>query len=261
MKFEGSLFSPLKFSSLKKDITWFVWRQKFMVSCDSHVSATHVRDARFSADPGHPKESAGMSLFDPRLPTLRFASTGGTAYLVVGVAPVEEDVHHGQLVDVSVALELLPDARPDRRDGVRDQVHGLDLGRLETHIVSAGRSGFRRRRLAGCPDCCRRRGRETYCPEPISIRRKHSPLRIGPVRRCCVSVAGRVAYSHGSELTLPHGDGELSGCDRHGGRGCGCRSVGSKSVSLTLESRRLVLDEPMPEARTTPARDACVGGD
>jgi hypothetical protein len=32
MKFDGSLFSPLKFSSLKKAMMWFVWRQKFMVS-------------------------------------------------------------------------------------------------------------------------------------------------------------------------------------------------------------------------------------
>ena len=32
MKFDGSLLSPLKFSSLKYDMIWVVWRQKFMVS-------------------------------------------------------------------------------------------------------------------------------------------------------------------------------------------------------------------------------------
>ncbi len=34
MKLEGSFLSPLKFSSLKYDIMWVVWRQKFMVSCE-----------------------------------------------------------------------------------------------------------------------------------------------------------------------------------------------------------------------------------
>lgn len=33
MKFEGNLFSPLKFSSLKYDMMWFDCFQKFMVSC------------------------------------------------------------------------------------------------------------------------------------------------------------------------------------------------------------------------------------
>jgi hypothetical protein len=43
MKFDGSLFSPRKFSSLKKDMMWLVWRQKFMVSCNSKVSARLFR--------------------------------------------------------------------------------------------------------------------------------------------------------------------------------------------------------------------------
>lgn len=33
MKFDGNLWSPLKFSSLKYDMTWFDCFQKFMVSC------------------------------------------------------------------------------------------------------------------------------------------------------------------------------------------------------------------------------------
>lgn len=37
MKLFGSLFSPLKFSSGKYDMMWVVWRQKFMVSCNSDI--------------------------------------------------------------------------------------------------------------------------------------------------------------------------------------------------------------------------------
>jgi len=32
MKLDGSDFSPLKFSSLKYDMMWVCWRQKFIVS-------------------------------------------------------------------------------------------------------------------------------------------------------------------------------------------------------------------------------------
>jgi hypothetical protein len=53
-----------------------------------------------------------------------------TAYLIVGVALEKKNIDGGQLVDVSVALKLLPDAGPDGGDGVRDRVHGLDFGRL-----------------------------------------------------------------------------------------------------------------------------------
>lgn len=38
MKLSGNLLSPLKFSSLKYDMTWFVCFQKFIVSCCLFVS-------------------------------------------------------------------------------------------------------------------------------------------------------------------------------------------------------------------------------
>lgn len=38
MKLSGNLLSPLKFSSLKYDMTWFVCFQKFIVSCCLLVS-------------------------------------------------------------------------------------------------------------------------------------------------------------------------------------------------------------------------------
>jgi hypothetical protein len=56
--------------------------------------------------------------------------------LVIGIALKKENIDHGQLVDVAVALKLLPDAGPNRRDRMRDGVHGLYLGRLE-HTESA----------------------------------------------------------------------------------------------------------------------------
>lgn len=34
MKLDGSLLSPLKFSSLKYDMTWVVCFQKFIISCN-----------------------------------------------------------------------------------------------------------------------------------------------------------------------------------------------------------------------------------
>jgi hypothetical protein len=59
------------------------------------------------------------------------------AYLVIGVALHKKDIDHGELVDESVALELLSHAGADGRDGLRDRVHGLDLGRLVNKCVSA----------------------------------------------------------------------------------------------------------------------------
>lgn len=47
MKFDGNLWSPLKFSSLKYDMTWFDCFQKFMVSC-CRVSARLSPSSRFS---------------------------------------------------------------------------------------------------------------------------------------------------------------------------------------------------------------------
>jgi hypothetical protein len=60
----------------------------------------------------------------------RMAPSQKSAYLIVGVALEKKNIDGGQLVDVSVALKLLPDAGPDGGDGVRDRVHGLDFGRL-----------------------------------------------------------------------------------------------------------------------------------
>lgn len=54
------------------------------------------------------------------------------AYLVVSSAMEKKEVDGRKLVDISVALKLLPDAGPDSRDGVGDRVHCLDLGRLES---------------------------------------------------------------------------------------------------------------------------------
>lgn len=42
----------------------------------------------------------------------------------------EKHVNYGQLVRVSVSLELLSHPCPEGRNRERDIVHGLDLGRL-----------------------------------------------------------------------------------------------------------------------------------
>jgi hypothetical protein len=57
--------------------------------------------------------------------------------LVIDVALVKKDIDDGKLVDVTVALELLPHAGAHGCDGMRDGVHGLDLGSLESNAVSA----------------------------------------------------------------------------------------------------------------------------
>lgn len=61
MKFDGSRFSPLKFSSLKKDMMWFVWRQKFMVSCSTKYQPQEFEHIRIQL-------ASGLALRCPRLP-------------------------------------------------------------------------------------------------------------------------------------------------------------------------------------------------
>lgn len=111
MKLDGNLWSPLKFSSLKYDMTWFDCFQKFMVSC--------------------PRRSARLSSSLPLYPPTMVSS-----YLVFRVALEKQYVDDRQLVDESVSLKLLPDSRPDDRHREGDVVHGLDLGCLECDIIS-----------------------------------------------------------------------------------------------------------------------------
>jgi hypothetical protein len=135
MKFDGSLFSPRKFSSLKKDMMWFVWRQKFMVSYNSQSISPAVQ-ARGSPSSPHICPAWRRPWFPPTVARHPHEA----AYLVIGVTLHEKDIDHGQLVDEAVALELLPHAGADGRDGLRDRVHGLDLGRLVNKCVSAALS-------------------------------------------------------------------------------------------------------------------------
>lgn len=111
MKLDGNLWSPLKFSSLKYDMTWFDCFQKFMVSC----CRRSARPSRFSL---------------PAPPTLVMV------YLVLRVALEEKDIDDWKLVDESVALELLPDTRPDDRHGEGDVVHGLNFGCLRYQLLA-----------------------------------------------------------------------------------------------------------------------------
>lgn len=48
MKLEGSLFSPLKFSSLKYDMTCVVCFQKFIISCSSQYGVLRAIATRLS---------------------------------------------------------------------------------------------------------------------------------------------------------------------------------------------------------------------
>lgn len=105
MKLDGSLLSPLKFSSLKYDRTWVVCFQKFIISCKPRplVSAHHIGP---------------------------MASPLARSYLVLGVRLEEEDVCDRELVDVSVSLELLAYPGADGGDGHGQVVHSLDLRSL-----------------------------------------------------------------------------------------------------------------------------------
>lgn len=87
MKLSGNLLSPLKFSSLKNDMTWFDCFQKFIVSCCP--------------------VSAPMSSYKP-IRTVPW-------YLIFRMALEKQHVHDGKLVDVSVLLELLAQPRADDR--------------------------------------------------------------------------------------------------------------------------------------------------
>lgn len=51
-------------------------------------------------------------------------------YLIVGMALRDQNIHHVQLVNEAVALELLSDTRANDRDGEGNRVHGLHLRRL-----------------------------------------------------------------------------------------------------------------------------------
>lgn len=59
-----------------------------------------------------------------------------TTDLVLGIVLHDENIHDGQLVHVSVSLELLSHPCSNDRNGERDGVHGLDLGRLVRVYVS-----------------------------------------------------------------------------------------------------------------------------
>lgn len=51
-------------------------------------------------------------------------------FLELGVALVEQHVHHVQLAHVAVLLEFLADLGADGGHGDVERVHGLDLGGL-----------------------------------------------------------------------------------------------------------------------------------
>lgn len=112
---------------------WFVWRQKFMVSCKGQVLALLFEKLVELAHPIRPQGSPKTAIVHCPQPLLVPAplSLKKCAYLVVGGALEKKDIDHGQLVDESVALKLLPHAGPDGCDGEGDRVHGLDLGRLK----------------------------------------------------------------------------------------------------------------------------------
>jgi hypothetical protein len=92
---------------------WFVWRQKFMVSCKSQASARLFEKlGGFGpSDPllKVPRDTRCPQPLSPPAPP----SQQKCAYLVVGSALEKKDVDHGQLVDESVALKLLPHAGAD----------------------------------------------------------------------------------------------------------------------------------------------------
>jgi hypothetical protein len=114
------------------------------------------------------------------LPPHSTQPNSGISHLVISIALVQQNIDNGQLVDVAVAFELLPDAGADGGDGVRDTVHGLDLGRLEEGTESVVRRGTR--------------GQSSYRPEPGSICRNHSLLGIGPIGRCLELVVSRFVW-------------------------------------------------------------------
>ena len=52
------------------------------------------------------------------------------AYLELRMAMKKQHIHHRQLIDISMSLELLPYFRSHLRDRHVERVHLLDLGRL-----------------------------------------------------------------------------------------------------------------------------------
>jgi hypothetical protein len=120
--------------------------------------------------------------------------------LVVGVTLQKEDIDDRQLVDESVTLELLPNAGADGGHGLRDRVHGLDLGRLINNSISIA---FRMRHCA--PRRCSivvPPGSNRDMPQaPAAWRRTNWPLL--PVS----SWFSEEKFFQ--KLTLPRRDGEL----------------------------------------------------
>lgn len=56
-------------------------------------------------------------------------------YLIFGMALGDQDVDDGQLVNVAMTFELLPDLCADGRDGHVQLVHSLDLRGLYIHCI------------------------------------------------------------------------------------------------------------------------------
>lgn len=149
--------------------------------------------------------------------------------LVLGVVLHDEDINDGKLVHVSVSLELLSHPRSNNRDGERNGVHGLDLGRLGSRVMSApdhpvigsrdigqnARSGHLLQLVSF----------RTYSSNPVSVCRKHSSLCISPIgrsRSLISSVSEYFAETH----TLGRLLGELGRCYRH----CDCLSLSNWGV-------------------------------
>jgi hypothetical protein len=57
------------------------------------------------------------------------------SYLVIGLAPEEQDIYRGKLVHKPMTLKLLPHPCSDRRYGHGEVVHALDFGGLQTDSV------------------------------------------------------------------------------------------------------------------------------
>lgn len=150
MKFDGNLLSPLKFSSWKYVMTWFDCFQKFMISYCLR-------------QPGPPRLVSHRRVF---------------LYLVIRVALEKQHVNYGQLVDVSVSLELLSNPRTDDRHWKGNIVHRLDLWCLRVDLV-------RQPTAFAYSMGCLAFNRGTMRPLPQHTARTHS--RYADVTRLCAS--------------------------------------------------------------------------
>jgi hypothetical protein len=76
------------------------------------------------------------SCISQQVPSALSLPIRGASYLIIGIVLKEENVHHWQLVDESMALKLLPYAGADSRNWMWDRVHGLNLRGLGGQVVS-----------------------------------------------------------------------------------------------------------------------------